>query len=58
MKLLAIVNEPQSITRYLAALGETTDVPSRSPSRGPPYLEKRRPAPQGARRGRVGAEAP
>jgi hypothetical protein len=37
MKLVALVNEPRSIRRFLAALGETTDVPARSPSRGPPY---------------------
>lgn len=32
-----MLTEPKSITRYLAALGENTDVPVRSPSRGPPY---------------------
>ena len=32
----AILTEPKSITHYLAALGENTDVPARSPSRGPP----------------------
>jgi hypothetical protein len=37
MKLLAVVKEPANIARYLAAVGETTDVPRRSPSRGPPY---------------------
>jgi len=37
MKLLAVVTDPQSITRYLAAVGELQDVPGRSPSRGPPY---------------------
>jgi len=37
MKLVAMLTEPKSITRYLAALGENTDVPVRSPSRGPPY---------------------
>jgi hypothetical protein len=37
MKLLAIVTRSESIARYLAALGEPTDVPARSPSRGPPY---------------------
>ena len=26
-----------SVARYLAKLGEPTDVPTRSPSRGPPY---------------------
>jgi len=28
--------DPKSITRYLAAIGVPTDVPARSPSRGPP----------------------
>jgi len=37
MKLLAIVTQSESIVRHLAALGEPTDVPARSPSRGPPY---------------------
>ncbi len=37
MKLIALLTEPSSIHRFLAALGEPTDVPSRSPSRGPPY---------------------
>jgi hypothetical protein len=37
MKLTALVTEPKNITRFLAALGEPTDLPARSPSRGPPY---------------------
>jgi hypothetical protein len=37
MKLLAVVSDPKSIARYLSALGEPTDVPGRSRSRGPPY---------------------
>jgi hypothetical protein len=37
MKLVAMVTEPRSIARFLAALGEPVDVPGRSPSRGPPY---------------------
>jgi hypothetical protein len=37
MKLLALVTAPKSIARYLRALGEPTDVPRRSPSRGPPF---------------------
>jgi hypothetical protein len=37
MKLVALIKEPRSIRRFLAALGEDTDVPARSPSRGPPY---------------------
>lgn len=38
-----MVTDPASIARYLAAVGEATDVPRRSPGRGPPYW-KRRPA--------------
>ena len=41
MKLLAMVTDPASITRYLAAVGEATEVPRRSPSRGPPYWNSR-----------------
>ena len=41
MKLLAVVKNPVSIARYLAAAGEMTDVPSRSPGRGPPYWKSR-----------------
>ena len=41
MKLLAVVKNPLSITRYLAAVGELTEVPSRSPGRGPPYWKSR-----------------
>ena len=37
MKLLAVVKNPASIARYLAAAGELTDVPDRAPGRGPPY---------------------
>jgi len=37
MRLLAVIKESASITRYLAAVGEATEVPRRSPSRGPPY---------------------
>ena len=29
--------KPVSIARYLAATGEATEVPRRSPGRGPPY---------------------
>ena len=41
MKLLAMVKEPTSIARYLAAAGEPTEVPRRSPGRGPPYWKSR-----------------
>ncbi|WP_437568382.1 MULTISPECIES: hypothetical protein [unclassified Sorangium] len=37
MKLVAMITEPRSIARFLAALGEPVDVPGPSPSRGPPY---------------------
>lgn len=37
MKLLALVTDPRSITRYLRAIGQPTDAPERSPARGPPY---------------------
>jgi hypothetical protein len=33
MKLLAMITAGKSIERYLAKLGEPTDVPGRSPSR-------------------------
>jgi hypothetical protein len=32
-----MVTERESVTRYLANIGELTNVPDRSPSRGPPY---------------------
>jgi hypothetical protein len=37
MRLLAVVKNPAGIARYLAAAGELTDVPGRSPPRVPPY---------------------
>jgi hypothetical protein len=37
MKLLALVTDSKGSARYLRALGEPTDVPRRSPSRGPPF---------------------
>ena len=37
MRLLALVEDPANIARYLAAVGEATEVPRRSPGRGPPY---------------------
>jgi hypothetical protein len=36
MKLIAMLTETKSVARYLAGIGELTDVPGRSPSRGPP----------------------
>ena len=41
MKLLALVKDPASIARHLAAAGEATEVPRRSPGRGPPYWKSR-----------------
>ena len=41
MKLLALVKDPASIARFLAAKGEPTEVPRRSPGRGPPYWNSR-----------------
>jgi hypothetical protein len=37
MKLLGLVEDPANIARTLAAAGEATEVPRRSPGRGPPY---------------------
>jgi hypothetical protein len=41
MRLLAMVEEPANVTRFLAAMGEPTEVPRRSPGRGPPYWKSR-----------------
>ena len=41
MKLLALVKGPASIARYLATVGEATEVKRRSPGRGPPYWKSR-----------------
>ena len=43
MKLLAVVKNPISVARYLAAAGELTDAPERSPPRTPPYWKSRVP---------------
>ena len=37
MRLLAVIKEPASIARTLAAVGEAGEVKRRSPGRGPPY---------------------
>jgi len=37
MRLLAVVKNPVSIARYLAATSELTEVPGRSLPRAPPY---------------------
>ena len=41
MRLLAMVTEPASIASVLAAAGEPTELPPRSPNRGPPYWRSR-----------------
>ena len=41
MRLLAMVEEPANVARFLAAMGEPTEVPRRSPGRGPPYWKSR-----------------
>jgi hypothetical protein len=41
MKLLAMITDAKSVQRFLAKLGEPTEVPGRSPSRGPPYWRSR-----------------
>ena len=41
MRLLAMVTDPSSITRYLRALDEPTDLPAQAPARGPPYWQSR-----------------
>jgi hypothetical protein len=37
LRLVALMTEPKEVRRYLRAIGELTDVPERSPARGPPY---------------------
>jgi hypothetical protein len=41
MKLIAVIKNPASIARYLVAVDEPTEVPRRSPGRGPPYGKSR-----------------
>ncbi len=41
MRLLAVIKEPANVLRYLAGVGETTEVPRRSTSRGPPHWKSR-----------------
>jgi len=41
MKLLAMLTDPVQVARYLAAVGEATEVPRRSDNRGPPYWKSR-----------------
>ena len=50
MKLVALVTEPESVKRFLRALGEPTEAPPRAAARGPPWFRavRRRPdAPSG-----------
>jgi hypothetical protein len=37
MRPIAVVRNPASIERYLEGVGEVTELPTRSPDRGPPY---------------------
>ena len=37
MRLLAVLNVGNELTRYLAHLGEPTELPTQEPARGPPY---------------------
>jgi hypothetical protein len=41
MRLLAMEEDPAKVARFLAAVGEATEVPRRSPPRGPPYWKSR-----------------
>jgi hypothetical protein len=41
MRLVGLVTEPKSVARYLRGIGEPTDVPKRTPARGPPYWASR-----------------
>jgi hypothetical protein len=41
MRLLAMVEDPANLARYLAAVGEATEVPPRSPGRGLPHWKSR-----------------
>ena len=41
MKLIALVQDPENIARYLRHLGLPTEVPAMAPARGPPYWQSR-----------------
>ena len=41
MRPLAVIKDPARVARYLAWIGEPTELPARSPSRGPPYWKSR-----------------
>ena len=36
-----MVEDPARVAHFLAAVGEATEVPRRSPGRGPPYWKSR-----------------
>ena len=36
-----MLEDPANVARFLAAVGEATEVPRRSPERGPPYWKSR-----------------
>ena len=36
-----MLEDPANVARFLAAVGEATDVKRRSPGRGPPYWKSR-----------------
>ena len=37
MRLVAVIRNPARIAPYLAGIGEPTELPARSPDRGPPH---------------------
>jgi hypothetical protein len=41
MRLLGMVEDPANVARTLPAVGEATELPPRSPGRGPPYWNSR-----------------
>ena len=41
MRLVALVQDQQSIDRFLRGIGESTDFPPLAPARGPPYFTVR-----------------
>ena len=54
MRLVALIKNPASIARYLAGIGESTELPARSPGPRSALLEEHHPPPAGPRlRGRL-----
>jgi hypothetical protein len=43
MRLFGMVEEPANVARFLAVMGKPTELPRRSPPRGPPYWKSRVP---------------